>query len=249
MKEVSVIFPAKDEEKFIAHSVKTAKKAKNVREIILVDGGSVDNTPAIAKKLGAKVIFQSILKYPGKGVAMRDGYYYSTKDIIVFLDADIKNLTPDFINKLIEPILKGETDFVKGTFGRKSGRVTELVAKPLLRIFYPELSYLSQPLSGEIAGTSEAFSKVNWELGWGVDIGIVLDIYKAGFKIKEENLGFKDHDMKPLPMLTEMAYEVAQTIIRRATQDGKISESKGEELLAKYIEESKTQKYEEGEEM
>jgi glycosyltransferase involved in cell wall biosynthesis len=230
--EISIVFPAKDEAKFIKKSISIAKKVPGVKEIIVVDGMSSDGTPEIASKSGARVIYQSLLKYPGKGVAMRDGYYFSKGDIIAFLDADIKNLSVDFVEKLIEPLRKGEADFVKGTFGRASGRVTELVAKPLLRMFYPELAKLSQPLSGEIAGTRKAFSVVEWELGWGVDIGIVIDIHKAGLRIIERNLGYKDHDMKPLPMLTEMAFEVAETILRKAERDGKLSRVEEEEMLS-----------------
>ncbi|MGB9725265.1 MAG: glycosyltransferase [Fervidicoccaceae archaeon] len=231
---ISIIFPAKDEAKFISRSIKIAKKVQGVKEIIVVDGMSTDGTPEIASKMGARVVFQSLLRYPGKGVAMRDGFYFAKGDIIAFLDADIKNLSVEFIDNLLEPLRKGEADFVKGTFGRASGRVTELVAKPLLRMFYPELAKLSQPLSGEIAGTRKAFSAVDWELGWGVDIGIVIDIHKAGFRIVERHLGYKDHDMKPLPMLTEMAFEVAETILRRAERDGKLSATEGEKLLSEF---------------
>lgn len=237
--EISIVFPAKDEANFIARSIKIAKKVPGVKEVIVVDGMSTDGTPEIASKMGAKVVYQSLLRYPGKGVAMRDGFYFAKGDAIVYLDADIKNLSVEFIERLLEPLRKGEADFVKGTFARASGRVTELVAKPLLRMFYPELAKLSQPLSGEIAGTRRAFSVVEWELGWGVDIGIVIDIYKAGLRIVERNLGYKDHDMKPLPMLTEMAFEVAETILRRAERDGKLSRVEGERLLSKLREEIK----------
>jgi len=167
---------------------------------------------------------------------MRDGFYYSTGEIITFFDADIKNISSDFIKGLYQPILDGEADFVKGSFGRKAGRVTELVAKPLLRMFYPELSKYFQPLSGEIAGLRKAFEIVEWEPGWGVDIGILIDVYRAGLRIIEKDLGFKDHDMKPLELLTEMAYEVAETILRRAVRDGKITSEEMKTLLKQYSE-------------
>ncbi|MEM4463531.1 MAG: glycosyltransferase [Fervidicoccaceae archaeon] len=230
--DISIVFPAKDEARFISRSIKIARKVQGVKEVIVVDGMSTDGTPEIARRNRARVVYQSLLRYPGKGVAMRDGFYFSKGDIIAFLDADIKNLSVEFIEKLIDPLRRGEADFVKGTFERASGRVTELVAKPLLRMFYPELAKLSQPLSGEIAGTRDAFSSVDWELGWGVDIGIVIDIFRSGFRIVERHLGYKDHDMKPLPMLTEMAYEVAETILRRAVKDGKLSRMEEERMLS-----------------
>jgi glycosyltransferase involved in cell wall biosynthesis len=219
---ISVCFPAKNEGKFIERSVKAAKKTPNVMEVIVIDGGSMDDTVKKALKAGAHVVYQSDLKYPGKGIAMRDGVYYARGSIIVFLDADIKNLDSSMILSLTKPIINREADFVKGAFGRKAGRVTELVAKPLIKMFYPELSSFNQPLGGEIAGLKNVFLSVNFEGDWGVDVGLLIDIYKKGFKIVEVDIGFKDHDMKPLHLLTDMAYDVAKAILTRAMMDGKI---------------------------
>lgn len=231
---VSLVIPAKNEARFIERVIRVAKRIREIREIIVVDGGSVDKTPEIARRLGAKLVYQSQYRYPGKGIAMRDGFYYSTGEIVVYVDADIKNISEEFLRRLFQPILDGVADFVKGAFARRAGRVTELVAKPLLRLFYPELSKFSQPLSGEIAGLRKAFEVVEWEPGWGVDIGILIDVYRAGLRVVEIDLGFKEHDMKPLEMLTEMAYEVAETIIRRALRDKKITVSEAEKLLSEY---------------
>ncbi|MEM2486042.1 MAG: glycosyltransferase [Candidatus Bathyarchaeia archaeon] len=217
--DVSVIFPSKNRECYIKRAVKTAFKAKHVTEVIVVDGGSRDRTIELAKRMGAKVIVQSDLTYPGKGIAMRDGAYLSRGDVLVYLDVDIRNLTPDFVEKLTEPIINGEAEFVKGCFKRAAGRVTELVAKPLLRMFYPKLARFKQPLSGEIAGLRKLFYKVNFERGWGVDVGLLIDFYKLGVRIVERDIGYKDHDMKPLYALTDMAYEVATAILKRAVKD------------------------------
>lgn len=233
--EVSVVIPAKNEEKFIKKAVKTALKCRGVKEVIVVDGGSTDKTREIARNAGAQVIVQSSLKYPGKGIAMRDGYYYSSGDIIVYFDADIKNITTSFIENLYLPIINNQADFVKGSFERAAGRVTELVAKPLLRIFYPELAKFKQPLSGEIAGKRAVFKKVEWPENWGVDIAILIDIYKAGYRIIEVDLGYKDHDMKPLRLLNEMAYEVARTILERAAREGKIKIQDIESFVTKTL--------------
>lgn len=232
---VSVVIPAKNEEKYIKKTVKTALKCRGVEEVIVVDGGSTDNTREIARRMGAQVIAQSSLKYPGKGIAMRDGYYYSNGDIIVYIDADIKNITTNFIEKLYEPIINNEADFVKGAFERAAGRVTELVAKPLLRLFYPELANYKQPLSGEIAGKRGVFKSVEWPDNWGVDVAILLDVYKSGYRIKEVDLGYKDHEMKPLKLLNEMAYEVARTILERAARDGKIKIQEIESYLTRTL--------------
>ena len=223
--DVSVVFPSKNRERYVRKAICTAFKARHVREVIIVDGGSTDNTVEVALKENAKVIIQSNLVYPGKGVAMRDGAYLSSGDIIVFADIDIANLTPQFIEKLYMPIMMGEAEFVKGCFGRAAGRVTELVAKPLLRMFYPELARFKQPLSGEIAGLNKVFYQVEFENGWGVDIGLLIDLYKMGVRIVEVDLGFKEHEMKPLHALTDMAYQVAEAILKRAVRDMKIDEA------------------------
>jgi len=217
--DISVIFPTKNRARYVKRSVRAAFKAKNVKEVIIVDGGSTDNTVEAAEKEGARVIIQSKLTYPGKGVAMRDGAYLAEGDIVVFLDIDIKNIGPEFVEKLAEPIMRGEAEFVKGCFERAAGRVTELVAKPLLKMFYPELAKFSQPLSGEIAGLRQVFYKINFEEGWGVDVGLLIDLYKAGVKMVEQHLGYKDHEMKPLHALTDMAYQVAEAILKRAIED------------------------------
>jgi len=217
--DITVVFPTKNREQYVKRSVREAFKAKRVKEVIVVDGGSTDNTVEIAQREGAKVIVQSDLTYPGKGIAMRDGAYLATGDIVVFLDIDIRNIGPEFVERLADPIVKGEAEFVKGCFERASGRVTELVAKPLLRMFYPELARFSQPLSGEIAGLRQIFYKVRFERGWGVDVGLLIDLHKLGVRMVERHIGYKDHDMKPLHALTDMAFQVAEAILRRAIED------------------------------
>lgn len=228
---ISICFPAKNEGRFIEKSVKVAKKTLNVMEVIVIDGGSTDDTVKRALKAGAHVVYQSDLKYPGKGIAMRDGVYYARGSIVVFLDADIKNLDSSMILSLTKPIIDGKADFVKGAFGRKAGRVTELVAKPLLKMFYPELASFNQPLSGEIAGLKNTFLSIDFEEDWGVDIALLIDLYKKGCKIVEVNIGFKEHDMKPLHLLTDMAYDVARAILTRAMVDGKIDKISYEKYI------------------
>jgi len=230
--DVSVVFPSRNREKYVRRAVRTAFRARHVKEVIVVDGGSSDNTIDVALEEGAKVIVQSNLVYPGKGVAMRDGAYLSSGDVVVFVDIDIANLTPQFIEKLYMPIMQGEAEFVKGCFERAAGRVTELVAKPLLRMFYPELAKFKQPLSGEVAGLRKLFYRVEFEIGWGVDVGLLIDLYKMGVRIVEADLGFKEHDMKPLHALTDMAYQVAEAILKRAIRDGKIDEIQAREYIS-----------------
>ena len=216
--KVTVVIPAKDEGATIADVVHAAKHAKWVEKVIVVDGHSTDNTAEKARRAGARVITQSKRRYPGKSVAMRDGFEAALTDIIAFIDADIVNIGPKMLEQLIEPIIRDEADFVKGTFERAAGRVTELVAKPLLQMFFPEAAGFSQPLSGEIAGKRWVFEHAKFEENWGVDVGILIDAVRSGARIKEVNIGFKNHLMKPLLDLREMAQQVAETIIKRATK-------------------------------
>lgn len=146
---LTVIVPVLNEEKTIENVVKFCFKHPLVNEVLVIDDKSEDNTAKIAAEAGAKVI---ISETRGKGISMKDGIMHSTNELLIFLDGDIDPYPVDTIAHLSEPLLLNEADFVKGTFSRNAGRVTELVAKPLLNLFYPGLADFSQPLSGMIAG-------------------------------------------------------------------------------------------------
>lgn len=210
---ITVIIPALNEEKTIQNVIKLAKGSNYVSEVIVVDDKSLDNTFALAEKAGAKVITGTKL---GKGSSMKDGLLVSKNEIIVYLDADIENYPTDLIQRLTEPLLKNEADFVKTFFSRQAGRVTELVAKPLLSILYPEFPVFQQPLSGMIAGKKAFFSKITFEEGYGVDIGILIDMYKIGAIIKEIDIGHIDNKMQTLDQLGKMSKEVAAVILEKS---------------------------------
>lgn len=212
--KISVIIPALNEEKTIERVVREARKARYLNEILVVDGGSRDRTVETALKAGAKVIKQSKKKFPGKGIAMTDGVLNASGEILVFIDADIENFNCRFIEKLVEPIMNDEADFVKGYYETKRGRVTEITARPLLAIFFPELR-LKEPISGEIAGRRDFFLKMEFEENWGVDIGIVLDAFLLNARIREVNLGYKEHKMRHTKEKAIMSREVAKAIIVR----------------------------------
>ena len=132
---VSVIIPAFNEDKTVSNVITAVKSLNYVDEIIVVDDGSYDNTAQVAEKAGAKVIQH--LKNRGKGAAIKTGFNNSLGEIVVFLDADIQNLTPKQVDDIIKPIINGEADLTKTKFKREAGRVTELTAKPLLKFFFP----------------------------------------------------------------------------------------------------------------
>lgn len=211
---ITVIIPALNEEKTIAQVVELANRSKDVTEVIVVDDKSMDNTIAEARQAGAIVITSTKL---GKGASMKDGILVSKNEWIVFLDADITTYPDDVIAVLIKPLVNKEADFVKAFFERQAGRVTELVAKPLLSVLYPNFPLFKQPLSGMIAGKKSLLEKCEFEDGYGVDIGILMDMHNMGVRIAEVPIGRIENRMRPLEELGKMSREVARTIIKKST--------------------------------
>lgn len=212
---ISVIIPALNEENTITSVINFCRAYAAVTEVLVVDDASEDDTAVIAASNGAKVIRSKIR---GKGISMRDGINNATNEIIVFLDADIDPYPEQALQLLTEPLLNKEADFIKGTFSRNAGRVTELVAKPLLTIFYPGLAGYTQPLSGMIAGRKQLFERIEFFNDYGVDIGILIDMYLMKARIKEVNIGYIENKSKPWEALGKMSREVARAIIVKAQQ-------------------------------
>jgi phosphoserine phosphatase SerB len=209
---VSVIIPTLNEEATIRQVTRLVKRSSLVSEIIVVDDKSIDRTVEEARKEGVKVMTSTKL---GKGTSMREGLQVSKNEILVYLDADIVNYPEDIIERLAMPIVNGEADFVKSTFDRQAGRVTELVAKPLLSILLPELTRFSQPLSGMIAGRKSLLEKITFENDYGVDIGILIDAFLNGAKISEVSIGKLENRMQSLEQLGKMSREVSRAILKR----------------------------------
>lgn len=210
---ISVIIPALNEEKTIGNVVKFCLADPLVAEVIVVDDRSTDDTAKKALDSGAKVIISDVR---GKGISMKDGLRQAYNDIIVFLDADIDPYPEKTIRKLADPIIEGRADFVKGAFARNAGRVTELVAKPLLNILFPGLTHFSQPLSGMIAGKKSYFNKIEFINDYGADIGVLIDMYLMKARVTEINIGYIENKSKPWESLGKMSKEVSRAIIRKA---------------------------------
>jgi phosphoserine phosphatase SerB len=210
---ITVIIPTLNEEEHIAYVVDFAKSQPNVTEVIVVDDKSQDKTVSIALKRGAKVITSTKL---GKGASMKDGIMCSSNEVVAFLDGDIEPYPHFTIKLLTDPIISGESDFVKSSFSRNAGRVTELVAKPLLSIFFPDLTKFNQPLSGMIAGKKSMLEKLDFRDDYGVDIGILIDMYLMNARIREVEIGYIENKSKPWQALGRMSREVSETIINKA---------------------------------
>jgi phosphoserine phosphatase SerB len=214
---ISVIIPALNEASTIQAVVRLCIDSALVSEVIVVDDKSIDDTVILAKEAGARVITSTKL---GKGTSMRDGMMTARNEVLVFLDADITTYPEDIVARLGQPILDDRCDFTKSYFSRQAGRVTELVAKPLLSIMYPNFPSFIQPLSGMIGGRRSMFERLRFEDGYGVDLGILIDMYKMGARILEVELGHIENKMQPLEQLGRMSREVATVILEKADRAG-----------------------------
>lgn len=242
---ISLCLPALNEAKTIAKEIVIMKSELMRRyplidEIVVIDSGSQDNTRAIARSFGADVyksedILPDLDSYKGKGENLWKALYITKGDIIVYLDADIKNIHHRFAYALIGPLL--HTDNIKYTkafydrpiaIGKNKlrptggGRVTELVIRPLFSLFFPELTQIMQPLSGEYAGYREIFEAIPFPIGYGVETSIILDIYhKWGLDvIAQVDLEKRIHRNQDTKALGRMAFMILKTFINRKEKQG-----------------------------
>jgi len=216
---VSVIIPTLNEEKRIKDIVEFCFQSPLVREVIVIDDGSIDRTVEEAKSGGAHVFYSSML---GKGTSMLDGLWKAKSENVIFLDGDIYNFSTELISKMAQPLIENRCDFVKGKFHRTAGRVTALTAKPLLKAFFPELAEVDQPLGGIISAKKELLKNIKFENDYGVDIGILIDVAQLGARIDEVDIGSLDHDHQSLDQLSNMSVQIVRVILERASRYKKL---------------------------
>ncbi|MBI2044427.1 HAD-IB family phosphatase [Candidatus Pacearchaeota archaeon] len=208
--KVSCVIPAFNEESTIINVIKNVKKVKVINEIIVVDDGSTDNTYKNAKSEEVKVIKHTQNK--GKGAAIKTGVSHSSGEIILFLDADLYSISPKKIASILQPLESDDADFVKTSFARARGRVTELVVKPLFSVIFPFIKF-NQPLSGQFAIKRDLLKELKIDDKWGVDIQILLQLVKKGVRISEVDIGKLKHKKQPIENLTIMSEQVIKTIL------------------------------------
>jgi glucosyl-3-phosphoglycerate synthase len=211
--KATVVVPVLNEGQTIGTVVRRARSSQVVDEVVVVDDGSGDDTVALARAAGASVIFST---KRGKGMSMYEGLLVAKNDVVVYLDGDIANYVPDVVERMTTPLVTGTADFVKSSFGREAGRVTELLARPLLSLLYPEALRFTQPLSGIIAGRRDFLMKLTFENDYGVDVGLLLDALVQGGRVVEVDIGYIRNRMKQWDQLGPMAREVAAAVLRRA---------------------------------
>lgn len=213
---VSAVIPAHNEEEHVSRVVDAAEKSEYVDEVIVVDDGSEDNTAAEVSGR-AKVV--QLDQNRGKGYALMKGTEAAKGDIVVFLDADLKNISGEKIDNLVKPIR--EADFVIAKFDREGGRVTELTAKPLLSTFFPEID-VEQPLRGQKVVKKKLLDRIDVVNNYGVDVGMLIDAVMLGARVKETYFGKLRHNMKELDELVEVAEHVNEAILYKAQEYGRL---------------------------
>jgi glycosyltransferase involved in cell wall biosynthesis len=221
--KVSVVIPAFNEEEHIRKVVKMAKAVNEVDEVLVIDDGSEDDTVKAAKQADAKVV--SFKENRGKGFAMKKACEIAKGDILIFIDADLKNINPKKIKRILDPFKEGY-EFVKTRFDRRGGRVTRLTAKPLLGHFFPEIEKkFEQPLSGQIGIKKELMKRLDLEEDMGVDIGILIDVVEMNAKTKQVYFGWLVHDERELKGLDNMARIISRVILDRAAKYDRVDKA------------------------
>ncbi|MFR9801762.1 glucosyl-3-phosphoglycerate synthase [Pseudonocardia sp. RS010] len=242
-RKVSVVLPALNEEATIGAIVAgirpfTEGDRPLVDDLLVMDSGSTDDTIALARDNGARVALRTdvvphLEPVPGKGEVLWRSLAATDGDVICFIDSDLVDFDPGFVPSLLGPLLLADgVHLVKGFYRRPlrlevsdagaldhgGGRVTELVARPLLSALRPELAGIVQPLGGEYAGTRELLESVPFATSYGVEIGLLLDTV-SGFgldAIAQVNLGVRKHRNRNLMDLGVMSRQITATALRRS---------------------------------
>ena len=239
---ISLGLPALNEANTVGDVIKSIKSSLMddiplLDEIVLIDSGSVDYTREIAGDMGIPVyIHHEILPQygalRGKGEALWKSLYVLGGDIIAWIDTDIRNIHPRFVYGILGPLLRDQKiQYVKGFYRRPlkrgnklvaggGGRVTELTARPLINMFFPELSGIIQPLAGEYAGRRNALENLPFYTGYGVETGLLLDLLENfGLSaIAQSDLQERVHHNQPLPSLSKMSFAIMQVFLSRIDQ-------------------------------
>jgi glucosyl-3-phosphoglycerate synthase len=230
---VSVVIPARNEEATvgaIVTAIREELQGRLVDEILVVDSRSTDATAEVAAAAGARVVAQDAV-FPtlgglaGKGEALWKGVAATSGDLVVFVDGDLHDFTTDYVTGLLGPLLtEPSVAYVKGFYHRPlgaeadgGGRVTELVARPLLNMFWPELAGFVQPLAGEYAGRREVLEGIPFVADYGVEIGHLIDLLELrGLDaLAQVDLGHRVHRHQSTQALGRMSGQIMQTLFAR----------------------------------
>lgn len=256
--KISLCLPTLNEEKTIGKEVIIFKSEMMERyplldEIAVIDSGSTDKTLEVARNYGADTYLASdILPHlepkRGKGENLWKAIYQLKGDIIVYVDADISNIHPRFVYGLLAPLIyRDEVKYVKGFYDRPlalsggirttgGGRVTEILVRPLFSLFFPDLTAMIQPLSGEYAVRREILEEIAFPIGYGVETSHLIDVYsKFGLEaFAQTDLDKRVHENKATQDLGKMSFGILQTFIKRAKALGILDKADHKTLLRQF---------------
>lgn len=242
---VAVVLPALNEEATVGRIVETVRRALVERtglvdELVVMDSGSTDRTGAVAAAAGARVVRRSdVLPHlpprPGKGEVLWRSLAATSSDLLVFVDSDLRDFTATFVSGLLGPLLSDpEVAFVKATYDRAlgqgesvlpagGGRVTELVARPLINLWWPQLAGFVQPLGGEYAARRSLLERLRFPCGYGVELGLLVDTWRlVGLDgMAQVDLARRKHRNQSNAKLGRMAAEILQVAAARLAEEGR----------------------------
>ncbi|MFE5560868.1 glucosyl-3-phosphoglycerate synthase [Streptomyces sp. NPDC056544] len=237
---VSVVLPALDEEATVGAIVEVIRRelieglpVPLVDELVVIDSGSADRTAQVAAKAGARVVHRDEIlprlpALPGKGEVLWRSLLATTGDIVCFVDADLRDFSASFVSGIVGPLLTDPgVQFVKAMYDRplgdapgQGGRVTELVARPLLNLHWPQLAGFVQPLGGEYAVRRSLLEQLPFPVGYGVELGLLVDaLHTVGLDaLAQVDVGVRVHRHQGGQALGRMAaaiYRTAQVRLSR----------------------------------
>lgn len=256
--KISLCLPTLNEEKTIGKEIIIFKSELMNRyplldEIAVIDSGSDDDTLKVAKTYGADTylasdILPNLDPKKGKGENLWKAIHQLEGDIIVYVDADISNIHPRFVYGLVAPLIhREEVKYVKAFYDRPlafsgnvrpsgGGRVTEILVRPLFSLFFPELTTIIQPLSGEYAVRREVLDQIAFPIGYGVETSHLIDVHhKFGLEaFAQTDLDKRVHENKPTQSLGKMSFGILQTFIKRAKALGIFEKAEHETILRQF---------------
>lgn len=256
--KISLCLPTLNEEKTIGKEIIIFKSELMNRyplldEIAVIDSGSDDDTLNVAKTYGADTylasdILPNLEPKKGKGENLWKAIHQLEGDIIVYVDADISNIHPRFVYGLVAPLIyREEVKYVKAFYDRPlafsgnvrpsgGGRVTEILVRPLFSLFFPELTTIIQPLSGEYAVRREVLDQIAFPIGYGVETSHLIDVHhKFGLEaFAQTDLDKRVHENKPTQSLGKMSFGILQTFIKRAKALGIFEKAEHETILRQF---------------